>query len=151
MEEHKKNAGQIFLDNLNSNAHEIANYIADNPKKMIQGIGFIMALGLSYKIGQGTELNRIIKLQNTKELTNPYRGFNSKVDISKENAEHFLLNMDQGEQFRYHGKKITLLQRTDDKEPTNQGYTDYFMIGNQINMINTSNLNSKTIDQVFGK
>jgi len=105
----------------------------------------------SFYIGKGVELDKIMKLQHTKEITNPYHGFNPKADISKVNAEEFLLDMDKGEQFSYRGKIITLLKRIDDKEPTNTGYTDYFMIGNQINMINTSNLNAKTIDQVFGK
>jgi len=150
MEKQTKKDVQVFLDNLKYDFKDLGNYIADNTKQVAKGVGLIAGLFIAYKVGQASELNQIIKSQSTTELTQPYHGFNPKVDISNVNAEQYLLDMDRGDQFKYHGKKITLLKRIDDEESDNQGYNDYFMIGNQINIISTGNLNSKTIDNVFG-
>jgi hypothetical protein len=138
-------------NNLKTNYNARESHISNPIYNLIAGGLIVAASIVGAKVGKGIELNNIMKIQNTKELTNPYHGYDPKADISKTNAEKYLLDMDKGEQFKYHGKKITLLQRSVDKEPTNTGYTDYFMIGNQITMLNTSNLNAKTIDDVFGK
>lgn len=126
-------------------------------KTIICGAILTATSQFSYKTGQGVERNKIMRLENAKEVKHPYRGFNPKADISKENAEQYLLDMHRGDQIRYKGAVITLLKRYNDMESSNTGVTDYFVVSNSgalksgVVEKNTSNLNAKTIDQVFGK
>jgi hypothetical protein len=119
---------------------------------IIGGIIAATALVTTYinNIGEMRAEDKLIELTKKTSLHNPYITSTPKQDISKDPAKFVLLNMQEGEDFFYKGKIVTLYENIDEGNRNPFYRKQIFVIGDRIKEIESTNLtDTTTIEDAF--